>query len=357
MLDLEDSQTFFERDFFELYSIDTLIELEFRDDFYMSELYRVKKGRDEYYALDPLIGNLIRYSRNGKALNRVGVIGPGPMEMAEIDDFSYDEEKDELLLASYSAMKISRFKPSGEFVSSIRLEEQLDQFSYSEDRLAVSMTYYNSLYKNFALLNKEGDTLRTFFPYPRDIFPISLKLIAGHVTNANSDGFLFNEPTSSKVFFINSAGDCYPKYEFVGGKDFWPERDKDLLNEFFQTLSTGALSYLGRYYEETENYFFFNLNLKKSGLSNKIVDPRIGFYGHIEKKSFLSKYFDGLSWIKGPIEVEGDMFYCWISKSRLNDLGRMYSVWSEELDGYSNLIIDDSGDFDTPVLIRLKVKK
>lgn len=357
VLNVHDPESFVEKDFFEMFSIDTLINLELKDDFYMADLYRIKMGRNEYYALDPLMGNLIRYSRDGKVLNRIGVLGPGPMEMPEIDDFAYDNDREELLLGSSTARKISRFKPDGTFISSIRLGEQLDQFSYNENTIAVSLTYFNSLYKNFALLNTQGDTIRTFFPYPKDVFPILLKFVSGHVTNSIYGGFLFNEPASSKIYFFNSAGEFYPKYEFVGGDDFWPTRDKDLINDFFQTLSKGELSYVTRYYEESENYFFFNVNFKKANARPKVVDPRIGYYDFEKKIAYYSKFFDGLSWIKGPMEVEGDMFYCWIAKAKINILEEKYSAWRDILINYPELKLDDPSDNDTPVLLRLKIRE
>ena len=355
IIDFENIETTQEKDFFELFQLDTLIELEFKEDFYLGDLYRVVVAEDVIYALDLNFGNLIRFTREGKVLNRIGEKGEGPEEMPEIVDFAYDRENDELILASYSAMRISRFKPTGEFVSSIRAQEQMDQMAFSSSNLALSMTYYNSLYRNLALISTKGDTIKTFFPFPKDVFPIMLKFISGHLTSSIESGFLFSEPASSKIYALDSEAGIYSKYQFLAKDEFWPEEDKHLLNDFFQKLSTGELSFLSRFYEETNQYLFFNINKKKSGLRPQIVDPRIGYYDPLDKAVKFSKSDESLLWIKGPIAAEGDKFYVWISKSKLNDLALENSFWEKSLLEYPNLLIKNTGDYDTPVLIRIKV--
>jgi hypothetical protein len=355
IIDFENIETTQEKDFFELFQLDTLIELEFKEDFYLSDLYRVVVAEDVFYALDPNFGNLIRFTSDGKILNRISEKGDGPEEMPEVVDFAYDRENDELILASYSALKISRFKPTGEFVSSIRAKEQMDQLAFSSSNLALSMTYYNSLYRNLALISAKGDTLKTFFPFPKDVFPIMLKFISGHLTSSIESGFLFSEPASSKIYALDSEGGIYSKYQFLARDEFWPEENKHFLNDFFQKLTTGELSFLSRFYEETDQYLFFNINKKKTGLRPQIVDPRIGYYDPLDKVVRFSKSDESLLWIKGPIAAEGDKFYAWISKSKLNDLALENSFWRKSLLEYPNLLINDSGDYDTPVLVRFKV--
>ncbi len=225
-IDLRNSKTVIEKEFFDLFNIDTVIELEFKDDFYLADIYRLKVSGEDIYALDPMLGNLIRYSKEGVPLNKIGLPGEGPEEMQEIVDFSVDIERNELLLGSYSARKISRFKPSGEFVSSIKLKEQVENFSFNYDYFLVSISYYNSLFRNLSLLKSNGDKVRTFFPFRNDLKAISLKMLAGHSTKGNENGFLFNEPASSSIYSIKNEGDFFVKNKFISEGDMWPEKDK-----------------------------------------------------------------------------------------------------------------------------------
>ncbi len=129
VIDIKDDKLV-EKRFDELFEVESVIELKFKEDFYLADLYRVVVTEEAIYALDPNFGNLIRFSPEGKVLNKIGPRGDGPAEMPEIVDFAYDGEKDELILGSYSAMKLSRFKPTGEFVSSFKIGEQLDQLAF-----------------------------------------------------------------------------------------------------------------------------------------------------------------------------------------------------------------------------------
>ena len=357
IIKINDSESFIEKDFFELFKVDTIIELQFQEDYYLADIYRLFVLDDAIYALDPMLGNLIRFTYDGKPLNKIGNLGEGPMEMLEIEDFSYDLKNDELLLASSSSMKISRFKPNGEFISNIKLNDQVDMFFYSKEKMAMSLTYYNSIFKNFGLFNINGDSIKTYFPFPSDIFPFSMKMISGHVTKSSSGGFLYNEPASSIIHYFDYNGTSYPKYKFESENDIWPERDKDLIQDFFQTLSTGDLTYLTRYYEESEDFLFFNINIKKSLLDKKVVDPRIGYYDKKNNKCYVSKKFDGLSRIKGPLYASDNMFYCWLSKSRIKELSDSNYNWAKSFSKYPFLQVKEKSDLDTPVLIRFSLYK
>lgn len=357
IIDLKNQESIIEKEFLDLFAIDTVIELQFNDDFHLADIYRLEINADGIFALDPILGNLIRYSRKGVPINKIGLPGDGPSEMPEIFDFSYDFDKRELLLGSYSARKISRFKPDGEFVSSIKLIDQLDHFSYNNNRILVSMSYYNALFKNLILLDDDGDSLRTFFPFPFDLKAISLKFVSGHSTTSMEDGFLFNEPASSSIYSINSDGNSYVKYQFTSGEDMWPEVNKNLIQDFFQTVSSGNLTYLTRFYEESEDHLFFNLNLKKSSNRSFVIDPRIGYYDFDNKITYLSKSFEGSLWLRGPLELEGNKFYCWVSKAKIYEFSTSHSLWSDILKIYPNLKITDQSDLDTPILIRFAVKE
>ncbi|WP_339698833.1 hypothetical protein [Algoriphagus aquimarinus] len=147
-----------------------------------------------------------------------------------------------------------------------------------------------------------------------------------------------------------------PKYKFVASDDFWPEEDHHELNAYFEKLSTGELSFLSKYYEESESYFFFNLNAKKKGGRLYAVDPRMGYYNIQKGKSYLSKSEKFLMDLKGPIAVDGDSFYAYISKLKLSELVYSDEKWKAIMADFPEIKILEKADFDTPVLLKFAVK-
>jgi hypothetical protein len=87
IIDLENQEAVIEKEFLDLFELDTIIELQFKDDFYLADIYRLEITADGIFALDPMLGNLIHYSKKGVPINKIGLPGEGPAEMPEIFDF------------------------------------------------------------------------------------------------------------------------------------------------------------------------------------------------------------------------------------------------------------------------------
>lgn len=344
-----------EKDFWELFQLESAIELKLFQDFFISSIYRLKVHQNEYYALDESLGNLIRFDANGIPLNRIGKIGDGPEELPNFSDFEIDE-KGNILIGSGSGMKASTFTKEGDFVSSIKFKNQLDQLSVSNGIVFASLTYFNQLNKNLAAYSAQGDTLKTYFPYGSDVFPILLKNISGHLTTNYDGSILFNEPASSKIFEIDKDLEIKPKFQFIYETELWEENDRHNLNGFFETLGTAKLTYLSRFYEESERYLFYKLNKKQDQVVRYVIDPRIGYFDKKTGKSFLSQKSESLVFTEGPLVADQDYFILSIPKQELKKLVDSDPNWSA-IKNFIEFNSIETEEYDSPILLKFSVRK
>lgn len=344
-----------EKDFWELFKLESAIELKLSQDYFISTIYRLKVHQNEYFALDETLGNLIRFDSNGKPLNRIGKIGEGPEELPNFSDFGIDE-RGNIVIGSGSGRKASIYSKEDEFLYSIKFKDQLDQLAVGNNHIFASLTYFNQLNKNLAIYNLEGDTLRTYFPYSSDVFPILLKNISGHLTTNFSGSILFNEPASAKIFEINEELEIKPKFQFISESELWKENERHKLNEYFETLGTAKLTHLGRFYEESDRYLFFNLNKKQDQVVRYVIDPRIGFFDKKTGKAYLSKKSESLVFTEGPLVADRDNFTLSIPKHELKKLVDNDPNWS----GIKNFIefsTIETKEYDSPILLKFRVRE
>ncbi|WBL43832.1 6-bladed beta-propeller [Algoriphagus halophytocola] len=356
VISIDNSETFLEEDFFNLFQLETVFELNSPEGFYAAEVTKAVIKKNKIFVLDDKLEQLLQFTTNGEFINSLVDKGEGPTEMPSISDFAFDHEKEEVYVISPGNFHIKVFKPDGTFVRNFKMETQADHIALLGDKPVLTLTYFNPYYKYLSILEYNGDTLKTAFPFPKETFPIGLQYISGNLTKSNTGGVLVNEPASSVVYNLDADMNLKPKYKFAASSDFWPEEDRHELNAYFEKLSTGELSFLSKYYEESESYFFFNLNAKKKGERLYVVDPRIGYYNIETGKSYLSKSEKFLMDLKGPIATDGDSFYTYISKLKLAELVNSDEKWKVILADFPEINISERADYDTPVLLKFGVK-
>nr|WP_245405105.1 6-bladed beta-propeller [Algoriphagus sp. AGSA1] len=356
IISIDDTNTFSERGFFEIFQLLEVEELENNSDFFLAEVNKLIVASGDFITLDNNLDALLRFNSRGEILNRICKIGDGPTEMPGISDFAYDSDKDEVYVIGPGIMQVKIFKPDGTFVRNFKMESQADHLTLLGDKPVLTLTYFNPYYRYLSVLDQSGDTLKTAFPFPKETFPIGLQNISGNLTRANTGGVLVNEPASSTVYNLDNEMNLKPKYKFVASDDFWPEEDRHELNAYFEKLATGNLTFLSKYYEESESYFFFNLNAKKTGARRYVIDPRIGYYNIEKGKSYLSESEKFLLDLKGPLAVDGNSFYTYISKMKLTELMGIDEKWKEIMTDFPEIEILEKADYDTPVLLKFGVK-
>jgi hypothetical protein len=337
-----------------IFEINQIVPLEIDKENFLVDIYRLQVFEDNFFLLDRAFGTLLRFSGDGKSIAKIGEFGNGPEETPDIADFTLDGKEEELILLSIEERSISFFDLDGNFKRKIRLKNQSDMLSINQDRnIGMSITYFNEDYSNFELIDNSGKRIQTMFPFPQGVFPIGLKNISGHITRSHSGGFLYQEPANSVIFEIK-GDEAYPKYQFESRDPMWPGEMKHQLNEYFQEVASGKISFPTRFFEESESHLFFGWNQRKRPSSQKVVDFRIGVFDKETKQSFITKECKLSGLMSGPMAVEGDCIYFIISMYHLMELSEEPIM--EKHKHSMNQIQKSKGDMDTPVLVKMKLK-
>ncbi|MBB6327317.1 hypothetical protein FHS59_002960 [Algoriphagus iocasae] len=345
-----------EEDFLNIFQLESIVELNAPEGFYAAEITKAIITKKNIIVFDVKIGQILNFTSDGEFINNVVEKGDGPTEMSAINNFAYDSKKEELYVIGPGNMQVKIYKLDGTFVRNFKMDTQADHIALLGDKPVLTLTYFNPYFKYLSILDSNGDTLKTAFPFPKETFPIGLHHISGNLTRSNSGGVLVNEPASSTVYSLGNDLKLTPKYKFVASGDFWPEEDRHELNAYFEKLATGNLTFLSKYYEETDSYFFFNLNAKKKGGRLYVVDPRMGFYNILTGKSYLSNSEKFLMDLTGPIAVDGNSFFAYISKLKLSELVNSDEKWKTVMADFPEIRILEKADYDTPVLLKFGVK-
>lgn len=337
-----------------MFELEEIIPILIEEDNFLVDVYRLQVFDESFYLLDKEFGTLLKTSKDGRQIAKIGKSGNGPDELPDIADFSLSKSGEELLLISIEERSLAFYDLEGNFKRKIKLKNQSDMVSVDKERnIGMSITYFNEEYANFQLLDSIGNSIQTLFPFPQDVFPILLKNISGHITNSYEGGILFQEPANSVIFEI-SGEDYFPKYEFQSEQPMWLKDKKHKLNDFFQTLATGEISFPTRFFEESESHLYFGWNKNKKSNSPKVVDFRIGVFNKLTNRTYLSEESSLTDFMSGPMAVEGNSVYFIISLFRLLELSEEPML--KDFETTITHLNNEFRDMDFPVILKMSLR-
>jgi hypothetical protein len=336
-----------------LFELKEIIPVKIDEQNFLVDVYRLQVSDFGFFLLDKEFGTLIKTSKDGLQHLKIGEFGSGPEEFPDIADFSLSKIGSELLLISIEERSLAFFDLDGNFKKKIRLKNQSDMLSVDKTRnIGMSITYFNDDFSNFQLLDSTGQKITTMFPFPKDLFPILLKNVSGHVTNNFDGDILYHEPANSIIFEIK-GNDFFPKYQFESDEPMWPKEKKHELNNFFETLASGKLSFLTRFFEESETHLYFGWNKKKETNSPSVVDFRIGVFDKKTNETYLTKESKITSLMSGPMAVVGEDVYFVLSMYDLKELSS--EVLFKEFGTKISQFEEDFKDKDFPVILKMSL--
>ncbi|MCS4436578.1 6-bladed beta-propeller [Aquiflexum gelatinilyticum] len=338
-----------------LFEIEEIIPLDVPDGETLVSIYRLQTFEGNYYLLDLDFGTLLKFSPEGKALAKIGKLGEGPSELLDYSDFALSKSGKELLVVSMSGMSLSFFDLEGNFKRKIRLKSQSEMIGVDKDRnIGMSITYFNEDFYNFETLDSSGTSVNKFFPFPKGMDAMLLRWISGHISGSEKGGFLYHEPANSVIFEINGA-ETFPKYQFESNEPMWPTDKKHQVIKYFESLASGQISFLTRFFEESESHLFFTWNKKKRAIAEKVVDYRTGVYDKSTKQTYITKENSLSEKMAGPMAVEGNSVLFSISLYQLLEIAeepilKKHMVQIQKLK-------KEKGDTDSPVILKMKLKE
>ncbi|MGF1587092.1 MAG: 6-bladed beta-propeller [Bacteroidales bacterium] len=232
--------------------------------------------------------NLHLFSRDGKYLSQVGVMGKGPGEIQFITDFCVDASSGHIFILDGNTIKIHN--NHGDFMKQISIEgDNPGQVDFTDGNLLIY--YYNSSGKtenSYELINLNGDIIKRF----------------PNKYNFETDGMVHTFYTESINYFLNGDLHCreihsdtvftfknnefIPKYifnqghgrlspEVRGNGRYFNENGTDYIavSHLFETTSLLFISY---WWKKQGQYIIMD---KKRG-DEFVFDPIIGLKNDID---------------------------------------------------------------------------
>ena len=147
-----------------------ILPLELTDGSALSGIKKVVRVDASYIVFDNYNGLIVRYDKNGKYLNRIGLKGRASSEYLRVDTFVIDEDGNVLILDG-SQDKILTYRPDGKFVSVTLFPKRSlgfinDAVSLGDGRVLVNNCIYNNFNEIYRILSINDKKVASLIGFP-----------------------------------------------------------------------------------------------------------------------------------------------------------------------------------------------
>lgn len=147
-----------------------ILPLELTDGSALSGIKKVVRVDASYIVFDNYNGLIVRYDKNGKYLNRIGLKGRASSEYLRVDTFVIDEDENVLILDG-SQDKILTYRPDGKFVSVTLFPKRSlgfinDAVSLGDGRILVNNCIYNNFNEIYRILSINDKKVASLIGFP-----------------------------------------------------------------------------------------------------------------------------------------------------------------------------------------------
>ena len=147
-----------------------ILPLELTDGSALSGIKKVVRVDASYIVFDNYNGLIVRYDKNGKYLNRIGLKGRASSEYLRVDTFVIDEDGNVLILDG-SQDKILTYRPDGKFVSVTLFPKRSlgfinDAASLGDGRILVNNCIYNNFNEIYRILSINDKKVASLIGFP-----------------------------------------------------------------------------------------------------------------------------------------------------------------------------------------------
>ena len=147
-----------------------ILPLELTDGSALSGIKKVVRVDASYIVFDNYNGLIVRYDKNGKYLNRIGLKGRASSEYLRVDTFVIDEDGNVLILDG-SQDKILTYRPDGKFVSVTLFPKRSlgfinDAVSLGDGRILVNNCIYNNFNEIYRILSIKDKKVASLIGFP-----------------------------------------------------------------------------------------------------------------------------------------------------------------------------------------------
>jgi len=147
-----------------------ILPLELTDGSALSGIKKVVRVDASYIVFDNYNGLIVRFDKNGKYLNRIGLKGRASSEYLRVDTFVIDEDGNVLILDG-SQDKILTYRPDGKFVSVTLFPKRSlgfinDAVSLGDGRILVNNCIYNNFNEIYRILSINDKKVASLIGFP-----------------------------------------------------------------------------------------------------------------------------------------------------------------------------------------------
>src|SRR6218665_46199 len=324
------------------------IKLESSEENLIGEITKMVFSVGRIYILDRFTQTIFIFDMQGKLITKIRNVGEGPGEYRNLQDFTLDSEKKELVIYDISHQKFLFYDLNGKYKREIRNGLFFDNlFPLGEDGLwgLVSASksngisnYYNILFYN----QNDNQILNRFLPFLHPALP---GIIQANNLSVTEEGVLFTYPFCDTLYSVAKNG-VIPKYfvscdKFVNAKEaenynmtssevYSKFDDEGKYFRYFHLAETGEWIYFAYAIHQRIFYVYYSKRTK-----NTINIRKITFDGGLHLSAHRSSY--------------GDYF---VSRAEAQVLFNL----KEKLTGDIGALAKSISVADNPVLILCKMK-
>ena len=189
-----------------------ILPLELTDGSALSGIKKVVRVDASYIVFDNYNGLIVRYDKNGKYLNRIGLKGRASSEYLRVDTFVIDEDGNVLILDG-SQDKILTYRPDGKFVSVTLFPKRSlgfinDAVSLGDGRILVNNCIYNNFNEIYRILSINDKKVASLIG-----FPMTLENIAeptGKRPVGGYDRIILLKPFDDTIYTLDDKNKVLP---------------------------------------------------------------------------------------------------------------------------------------------------
>jgi len=345
---------FFEEKFDEFFSEKSLeikdyTTLETTEESIIGENPRLIIYNDYYYIFSISTKKVLIFDKSGKFIRPVGLIGRGPEEYANADDFCVDKKSNNIEILSFQEQKIVKYAFDGTFISYIKIDghpfafAKMDdgKYLFSKGVVADSQIGNAQIYKT----DESGKLIDTLLPVNNNAVKVPINENNFQLSN---DKVYFKSWFNGNIYLVTK--DDYRLSTKVDFKDHkLPDKILEkTTNEFMQLLNNLSYYSIEKYLENDRYIYLYISSFDYKHFSHILYDKKSKKY----RKSSLpsDSIYMGLEYAK---ELNSDNELIFISD--INTLNEICSI--KGITSINNKTIPQQTSNSDNAIIKLKIKK
>lgn len=217
-------------------SID-IIPLETSSECLIGGISQLVEANDNYFILDEKNNIVARFNSEGKFVTKIGVMGNGPGEYLEIEDFIVDKKNQFIKLYDIRSRKIIIYDFNGSFIKEFKIDAFLNSVVDAENGYylgfvgnitnSVEIQGINQGELKFIKFDEKGKIVDKVFGHKHSKIHLAFY---EHIAPQQDGSISFVEPLQNKIFKFNN-GEIYPYNYIKFNCCFVPDNIQEILNQ------------------------------------------------------------------------------------------------------------------------------